>query len=141
MEFEFVYSVVGSLGVSVYRMLLVKENQSIKNKIGVKVLRNIILFAGLAITSLFVIMMNVNGIDELIGERCAYVKDKAILELIDNYYQSLGETSVFPYWHISRAIIGKMLGTMTIIEISMYIFLFRYMYRHDNDEKLKRLLD
>ena len=141
MEFEFLYSVVGSLGVSVYRMLLVKSNRLIKNKIGVKVLRNIVLFAGLAITSFFITMMNMNNVNKFIGEKCVYLKDKAILKLIDNYQQSIGEDSLFSLWHFSRTITLKILGVMTVIEISIYSFLFHYMYKHDNNEKLKRLLN
>ena len=141
MEFEFLYSVVGSLGVSVYRVLLVKSNGLIKNKIGVKVLRNIVLFVGLAITSFFITMMNMNNVNTFIGEKCAYLKDKSILKLIDNYQQSHGEKSLFSLWHVSRTITLKILAIMTVAEISIYSFLFHYMYKHDNNERLKRLLN
>ena len=140
-EFEFVYSVVGSLGISIYRILLVKANQLVKNNIGVRVMRNVILFGGIAFTSLFVALMNINGMDKLIGEKCAYVKDKTILDLIDDYQQSIGESSLFSFWHFSRSSIGVLLGTMASIEMFVYYTLYNLMQRHDNDEKLKRLLD
>ena len=140
MEFEFLYSVVGSLGVSVYRMLLVKSNELIKNKIGVKKLRNIVLFFGLAIASFFVTIINMNNVNEFIGEKCAYVKDKKILKLIDNYQQSIGEDSLFSLWHFSRTITLKILGIMTVIEISIYSFLFHYLYSCNSTKEPNQLI-
>ena len=141
MEFEFLYSVIGSLGISLYRIILVKANQWAKNKIGVQVLRNSIFCGGIIITLFLVTLMNIKSADGITGEHCAYFKDTAILEMIDNYKQTLGETTASSTWHFTRTTIGMVLATMTFTEIILYIILFRFIYRHDNAETLKRLLD
>ena len=59
-QFDACYSCVGSLGVSIFRILYIKNDQWVKYVIGEKALLNIILFGGLTLTAFFVLVLNIH---------------------------------------------------------------------------------
>ena len=64
-----------------------------------------------------------------------------ILRLLDDYEQSRGNHSIFSQWRDYRIIICVVMVLLTIAEITIYVIFFHHMYVHDNQERLRRLLE
>ena len=64
----------------------------------------------------------------------------SIIQILDDYQISVG----YPSLLISNIILGISFGTICLIlevaEIVIYVLFFHHMYKHDNNEKLKKLL-
>jgi hypothetical protein len=139
LEFELLYSVIGSLGISIYRIILLKADLWIKYRAGERNMRQIIIFFGILLATVFVILMNINKNQQVYNENCKYSPDPEMLGMLDDYKQSLGEVSVFYFWHFSRFSIGIVMLWMTSAELTLYIVFFHHIYKHDNSERIKRI--
>ena len=69
------------------------------------------------------------------------IPQRLFLQVLDDYEQSRGNTSIIKYWRDVRITLGSILISMTIAEIILYAIFFYHMYQHDNDERLRRLLE
>ena len=135
------YSVIGSLGVSVYRILLIKKNLWVKNVIGEKVIFRTIMYGGILLSLIFVVNLTSTDYQKLQDDTCMLVKKQLIFEILDEYEQSQGKASPLAYWVVSRRISGAIMVTMIISELIIYVMFFHHMYTHDNSTNLRRVLE
>ena len=61
--------------------------------------------------------------------------------LLDEYEQSLGNPSIFAFWTSTVLAMSYSRVFMVVFEIIIYGLFFYHMYKHDNSEMLRRLLD
>ena len=144
-QFEHSYSCIGSLVISIYRILYIKQDQWVKYSIGQKNLLCVILFGGVALSASVVLLLNtiLANISQVFGDAwlCMVVPDIESLQILDAYEKSRGNASIYSYWSDVRTILGFILMSVTIAEITIYFIFFHHIYRHDNNQRLARLLE
>ena len=140
-QFAFYYSFVGSLGISIYRILLIKHNYFLKDKIGEKVMQNLIFYGGILLAVVFTIILNAHDFAKLFEDTCMIVPKLPALQILDEYEQSRGNLSILSY--SIKLHIGNMvaMALLTASEIIIYVVFFHHIYKHDNNDRLRRLLD
>ena len=69
-RFNIFYSSIGSLGVSVYRILLIKHDYWLKDVVGERIIINFILYGGLLLTTACTLIAAFNEYDKLINDTC-----------------------------------------------------------------------
>jgi hypothetical protein len=139
--FAFYYSFIGSLGVSIYRILLIKHNYFLKDVIGEKVMLSLIFYGGILLTLVFVTILYSHDYNSVIFSTCAFVPKNQVLQILDEYEQSRGNLSILSYYvkvHVSNGIV---MAFIIFCEIIIYVIFFYYMYKHDNNDRLRRLLE
>ena len=140
-QFAFYYSFVGSLGVSIYRIILIKHNYFLKYVVGEKVMLSLILYGGILLTLIFTIILNSHDYDKLFDDTCMFVPKMQVLQILDEYEQSRGNLSIFSYYVKINISNGVVMAFMTISELMIYIIFFHHMYKHDNNDRLRRILE
>ena len=140
-QFAFFYSFVGSLGISIYRILLIKQNYLLKNVIGENVMRNLILYGGILLVTVFTILLNYHDYAKMFDDTCMIIPNLQVLLIFDEYEQSRGNSSIMlPY--LKLIIVNcVILAIMTMSEILIYVIFFYHMYKHDNSDSLRRILE
>ena len=139
--FAFHYSIIGSLGVSIYRILLIKHTHFLKDVMGEKVMVNLILYGGILLSSVFTILVTSNDYYKLSINTCTMIPKLQVLEILDEYKQSRGHLSIMSYYITVVGVDGAVMAFMVILEIIIYVIFFHYMYTHDNSERLRRILE
>ena len=141
-RFGVFYSITGSLGISIYRILLIKYNGWLKYTVGENNMLYVILFGGVFLVFLFILLGSITDYEALFIHTCTILQPekREILDQLNIYEQSRGNPSIYRYWLNVRIFIGMSLMSMTVGEIVIYVMFFHYMYRHDNTERLKYLL-
>lgn len=139
-RFDIVYAIVGGLVISVYRILYIKCENLVKYEIGEKVLLCAILAVGL-ITPLCVALFLLKDYDDGIIDSCLLVPRGQMLDLLDEYAQSLGRTPLKENFEIFVALTSLIGIFITVIEIFIYICFFHHVYKHENKERILQLLD
>ena len=135
------YSCFGSLGVAIYRILLIKHNHWLKYVVGEKFMMSSILFSGIILSVLNMILEKTHDFDTLREDTCMIINKTPIFTLFDEYEQSLGNPSPMSYYlNVGFICIGSLL-LATISEIMIYILYFYNVYIHDNNDNLRRLLE
>ena len=64
-----------------------------------------------------------------------------LFRMLDEYEQGKGGSPIYEYFIYPRIAIGGIMLFMTISEIIIYIIFFRFIYLHDNTERLRALLE
>ena len=141
MAFEYYYSGIGSLGIAIFRVMYVKFDTMVKVVIGESNLLKIILYGGIGLTAILVSSGFLNDYEQLQMKHCHTPPNFNILKILDEYEQGKGESSIYQYYIYPRIASGGIMLLVTISELSIYIILFRFMYLHDNNERLRRLLE
>ena len=134
------YSCIGSLGVSIYRILLIKQNYWLKYVVGEKVMTNFLLFGGVILNVIILVYFNSHDFNQLRHKTCMMVHKLSIYELLDEYEQSRGNSSPLSHY---RNVIIVCLATLilaTISEIIIYVIFFHDMYKHNNSDRLRSLI-
>ena len=135
------YSVIGSLGIAIYRMMLIKCDLIVQEKIGAKRLMWIILRGEVALVTFLVGTATIfNPFRNPLQPACFLNSDTSIMELLDDYMQSLGHSSLFGNDILLRSSIALIVLILEVSEIAIYVVFFHHMYKHDNTEQLKKLL-
>ena len=140
-RYAYYYSFIGSLGISIYRILLIKHNYFLKNIIGKKVMANLILYGGVLLAIFFTLVQRSHDYNKLFDDTCMFVAKLDIMHILDNYEQSRGDLSIMEYY--TNVVYGNGLvgALMTISEITIYIIFFHHMYKNNNSDGLRRLLE
>ena len=138
-KFDLFYSVFGSLGISIYRIACIRANHLVKNHIGKKRFFCGILLGGLSISCFIVVLLESDDYAQLSRNTCMHLPNQLII-LLDQYEQSRGIPSIYPYWRNVRVIVGFTGALMTTVELGLYISFFRFVYKNDNKEVLRHLL-
>ena len=97
-QFEHYYSCVGSLGISIYRIIYIKHDDWVKYKIGEKTLLFIVLVGGLLLTSILTLTTVMNDYEKLIMENCHVPANRDLLMILDEYGRSGGFESIYKYF-------------------------------------------
>ena len=97
-HFAFYYSFIGSLGVSIYRILLIKHNHFLKYVIGGKEMLHLIFYGGIILSLLFTIILNSHDYNNVLFSTCGSIPKQQILQILDEYEQSRGNLSIFSYF-------------------------------------------
>jgi hypothetical protein len=140
-QFAFYYSFVGNLGVSIYRILLIKHNCFLKDVIGEKVMMNLILYGGILLATVFTIILNFHDFAKLFQDTCMIVPKLPALQILDEYEQSRGNISILSYYFKLNIGNKAAMALLTVSEIIIYVVFFHHMYKHDNSVSLRRLLE
>ena len=135
------YQYVGSLGLSIYRILMIKYTYWAKDVIHNKLMCNLILYGGIFLTIIFTTIFRSNDYTKLRQDSCNFVPKMALLQTLDEYEQSRGNLSIASYYFKGTIINGVFMLLMSIAEIITYVFFFRHMHKHDNNNTLRRLLE
>ena len=134
------YAFVGGLMISIYRILLITDWRWPSHRFGKKTLFRIILLVGLAVALFSVLLESYNDYEHLIRDNCQLIPRKSIMIILDEYEQSLGKPSIYSYWTSMKLAISYSKVCMVVLEIIIYAMFFIHMYKHDNNELLRRLL-
>ena len=139
--FDMHYSYIGSLGLSLFRILYIKCNVWVKYRVGEKKFLYMILFGGLGLAAIFVTVTSIHDYRKIQDENCMAVDRMMILgQFLDEYEQSRGSVTNFSNWITRNRIIFLSLMAMTLVEITLYCVYFHHIYRNDNKASLKILL-
>ena len=141
MGFEYYYSGIGSLGIAIFRVMYVKFDTMVKDVIGATNLLKIILYGGISLTAILLSSLFLNDYEQLQIKHCHTPANFNIFKILDEYEQGKGKSSIYQYFIYPRIASGGVMLLVTISELSIYIILFRFMYLHDNNERLRRLLE
>ena len=138
--FELYYSIICGVGIAFYRILLIKLDLWVKNRLGEATLLNSIFFVGMLICcSIIAIKYSLDSY-HLADRNCMIAPGKYLLTILDEHQQSLGEFPTYQYLIQFRKLAMFIMILMTVMEIAIYISFFHHMYMHDNTERLEKLL-
>jgi hypothetical protein len=131
------YVSVGSLGISVYRVLYIRHDDWVKYVIGEKLLLFVILSLSLVVCGVLVYLFNMEtNNDRYSMNMCMGISGTHAQTLIE-YGLSRGDPlHVTSYW---QTIILSILLAMQCAEFSIYVWFFHHRYKHDNGN-IKKLL-
>ena len=141
MAFDYYYSCIGSLGIALFRIIYVQCGAIVQDRIGAVRLMRMILFGGLALTILLVYTLLISEYEQIIIENGNVPANIEILRLLDEYEQGRGGPNILQYFVHPRIINAGIMLLVTLSELTIYVIVFRSIYRHDNNERLRRLLD
>ena len=138
------YACIGSLGLAFYRLLYIRMGTFVKHVVGEETMANLILLTGLGSSVGMILYPRLlkQGWSHLEWEPCFNPPQIShALEFLEDYEQSLGGSpSLTNMKHTYLATrLTYLLATWT--ELCLYVSFFNYMYKHDNREQLKRLLE
>ena len=140
-RFDLAYAVIGGFGISVYRILYIRCDHWVKYGIGEKILLYGILLGGLALATVCVVLFGLSDYEATTNDWCILAPQHQMLQLLDEYEQSRQNPPIYSYWRNVGVALGIIGIWMTVLEISIYICFFHYIYKHDNSEGMRRLLD
>ena len=140
-SFALYYSFIGSLGVSIHRILLIKQTNWTNFAINEKIMINAILLTGLLLAIFFVIIATSHDYVQFFEETCMMVPKLWILQMLDEYEQSRNNLPIMPYFAKVHIAIGFSMIFAIILEIFIYGIFFHHMYLHNNRKILGDLLE
>ena len=135
------YSFIGGLMVSIYRIILIMDWHWAKVTLGLKNLYRIIVFVGFSLAISSSILESYNDYEHLNRNTCQLTNRRPIMMMLDEYEQSLGNPSIYSWWITTMLTISYSRIFMVVLEVIIYATFFHHMYKHDNNELLRRLLD
>ena len=139
--FAISYSCFGSLGVAIYRILLIKQNNWLKYVVGEKLMVKILLFSGIILSVLYVMLQKTHDYHTLKQDTCMIFNKMPIFKLLDEYEQSRGNSSPMSlYIKVSLISLGSLI-LANLLKIMIYVIFFYDMYKHDNNDNLRLLLE
>ena len=131
------YSIVGSLGIAVYRIMLIRYDMLVKYAIGTKRLMGIILLSEFVLVLFVVGMMSTfNPFSNPLMPSCVFHLDMNIMDLLDTYRQSLGYDANIDRSTLVKQTAVTLVLALELIELVIYVVFFRHIYKHDNDENV-----
>ena len=139
--FEQLYSVIGSLGIAIYRILLIKHDNFVKYTVGQKGLTIIVLFCGLSLTVLVSLLIGILQLVDPLRPKCMLVPKFNILQILDDYSQSVGNLPISSLMMILRVSLKFVMLFFTFTELGIYVSIFYFIYKHNNSQNLRRILD
>ena len=138
--FELHYSCVGSLGISIFRILYIKHDDLVKYIVGEQTLLLLILVGGMLLSFFMTLITFDNDYEKLLMENGQIPANQDILMTLHEYKTSGGHSSPYFRYIYPRVINGIVMVVMSIAEMCIYIAFFHFVYRHDNSEWLGKIL-
>ena len=121
--------------------MLIKHDILVEHRIGRRCLFFIILFGGMVISSCFTILLHVHDYNHLFIVEGVQAPRRSLLKILDEYDQSRGNESIYLLYAMMRECFTLVLFLMAVATIIIYMVFFHFVYKHDNNENLKRLLE
>ena len=141
-KIQWIYSVMGSLGIAVYRILLIKYDILVRDKIGERNLMWIILLVEFVFLALIMLTWGIfNPFRNPLRPACMHQTGRSMTKILDDYRQSLGYPSLIDSLILFLVSVSSLLLILEVVEIVIYVLFFHHMYKHDNNDRLKRLLE
>ena len=141
-QFDVVYSCIGSLGISLFRILYIKRDEWLKYDFGENKFMCITLLVGLSLATIFVTSFNINDYTQIQRDNCmTWAQVRRLIEWLEEYKESQGHESTALFWSVITQVVFLILMAMTLAEIMTYCVYFHHIYRHDNSEMVRRLLE
>ena len=139
---EWLYSVIGSLGIAVYRILLIKYDILVRDKIGERKLMWIILLVEFGFLAFIMLTWAIfNPFRNPLRPACMHQTGRSMTQILDDYRQSLGYPSLVDSLILFLVSVSSTCLILEVVEIVIYVLFFHHMYVHDNNVRLKRLLE
>ena len=133
------YLSVGSLGISIYRVLYIKNELWVKDAIGERPLLTIICFLGLAISGLITMTFNLESSSNHFQMNMCNGISGTQAQIIMEYQIQQGNAPL-PTTYLQMGAISSCL-MLQMVEFSIYIWFFYHRYRHDNGNISKLLTE
>ena len=128
-QFDFCYSYIGSLGLSLFRILYIKHDVWLKYDFGQTKTQFIILFGGLSLSTIFVTVYNIRDYWIIQRKNCIAMPEMINLgQFLDEYEQSRGKFTTFSHVITRLRIVFLGLMAMALAEIIIYCVYFHHMY-------------
>ena len=140
-QFTIFYGFIGGFGIAIYRILLIKHTDLVKNRIGLKIFGIFISFGGMLASVLLVVLINSHHYGKLTWELCLMNRNVLVFEMLNEYEQSRGNNDVLSSFKYVRLYAGVTCLISVVSETIIYIIFFHYIYKNDNSVSLKKLLD
>ena len=116
------YSVIGSLGIAVYRILLIKYDILVRDKIGERKLMWIILLVEFVIMAVLISIHSLfNPFRIPLRPICMHQTSQNMLQILDDYRQSLGYPSLLYSLVRFLVSVGSLLLILEVVEIVIYV--------------------
>ena len=139
-KFEMYYMTVGSFGLSLFRILYLKEEGWVKYGIGERRLFKVILFGGVGIAVLLATLgRGTTNFHIFVDQNCA-TPGPIFFEILNAYGKSKGN-NFEPMGSLTQKIAILALMAMTTTEMLIYTTFFYHVYQHDNHQRIVRLLE
>ena len=139
--FDLAYSTVGSFFISIFRVLYIKHGHQIMNAISERSIMYIFLIASILMSVISVTFLHIYSYDNITKNTCYARSTYELRQLYDEYQISKGNEGVHEQFIMVRAGLVLICICMVITEYCIYVSLFHMMYKKDNNERLRRLLD
>ena len=142
LAFMWCYSVLGGLGIAVYRIMLIKYHNVVYTIIGQKFLMYIILFCEfLIVVFTFAVLEIANSLYFVPIQPPFYTTARiSSLDSMDVYNQALGNPPFLDIHILIKSSVFVFFILLTLVEITIYFVFFRHLYKHDNKESFKKML-
>ena len=124
------YLTIGSLGMSIYRLLYIKRENFVKYKIGEKRLLMIVLITGFTLTAILVFMFTYEDSADRAGVNMCTALSIGDTEILMDYKMSVGANLLTTTYIRKVAICIAIFAQM--IEFSIYIWFFWYQHKTYN---------
>ena len=133
--FGVTYLCIGSLGMAIYRLLYIKNENWVKYKIGEKRLLFIVFFSSFAITTILVMMFTIEDSGDRSGFNMCTSLSVADTEIFMDYKMSTGANLLRTTYIRKVAIFIAVIAQM--IEFSIYVWFFWYQHKMYNGKIAK----
>ena len=140
-RFDALYKYIGGLGLAIYRIFFITRPYLVDDRIRKNRLFHLILHGGLIITIGSTTCLYLDDYNHLFMENCIDAPKPLLLESLDEYEQSRGNPSIYSFYKVVRMYLGILDLYCVVCTMVIYIIFFRIIYKHDNNENLKRLLE
>ena len=138
--FDMFYSVLGRVGIAIYRLCYIRFH-TFSCDGGEKKTCCFILAAGWAIALVCVVILRTTEYEKTLQDNCILVPKPLFLLTLDEYEISRGDSAIHSYWSNLRATMGIFGLCLNAAQLIIYINIFYNLYKHDNSERIRRLLD
>ena len=135
--FGLVYLIVGSFGISLYRVLYIKREQWIKQVVGEKRLLGIVIAFSLTFSGILVILFNMETNKERAVLNMCFGLSTSDAQIMIDYDLSRG-SGILTTTVLRKMAILICLG-IQVIELSIFVWFFYTRYRKDNGRITKLL--
>ena len=142
-RFVIFYTPLGTLGISIYRILLLKHDILVKYVIGLDNMMYIILACGIGLATVCTFLISITDYEALFTKTCTIIQPerRQVLDMLERYELSQGNPSIYGYWQDIRILLATCMLMTTFSQLIIYTIFFHHLYKHDNKETLRRVLD
>ena len=141
-RFDALYKYIGGFGIALYRILLVSSPNLVEYRIGKNHLFHLVLWGGFITTLCSTVCLYLDDYTQLFMEKCIDgAPNRFLLETLDEYEQSQGNKSIYSFYLRVRMYLGILDLYCGICTMAIYIMYFRIVYKHNNNENLKKILE